>query len=265
MPPEDKTKQRAFESPDGGSDDVNGVWHGLLKGEAHFECRSDEDRLLVARYRELASRRAWTLGHLGQSLDGFIATEAGESSYVSGVANLDHLHRLRALADAVVVGATTAAVDDPMLTTRRVPGGHAARVILDPRRRLPDTLRVFTDGEAPTLLLTRTPGPDRHGTADVVVLSGADETLEPKSIVAVLAQRSLNRVLVEGGGITVSRFISGGALDRLQVAVAPCLLGEGRRGVAISAATSLNAALRPPCRLDPMAPDVLYDFDLRGI
>ena len=64
--------------------------------------------------------RPITVGHLGQSLDGFIATHAGESQYVTGEENILHMHRMRALCDAIVVGAGTVAADDPQLTTRLV-------------------------------------------------------------------------------------------------------------------------------------------------
>ena len=92
-----------------------------------------------------------TVGHLGQSLDGFIATHAGESRWVTGQENILHLHRLRALCDAVVVGAGTVAVDDPQLTTRLVSGPNPLRVVLDPGRRLGDHHRVFNDDDAETL------------------------------------------------------------------------------------------------------------------
>ena len=62
-----------------------------------------------------------TIAQVGQSLDGRIATESGHSHYINGEGGLDHLHRLRALADAVVVGARTVILDNPRLTTRRVP------------------------------------------------------------------------------------------------------------------------------------------------
>ena len=92
-----------------------------------------------------------TVGHLGQSLDGFIATHAGESQYVTGEENIRHLHRMRALCDAVVVGAGTVAADDPQLTTRYVEGSSPLRVVLDPTRRLAEHYKVFNDESAETL------------------------------------------------------------------------------------------------------------------
>ena len=76
------------------------------------------------------------VGQIGQSLDGQIATTTGRSHYISGPEGLDHLHRLRSLVDAVVVGVGTAAADDPQLTVRRVTGPSPARVVIDPRGRL---------------------------------------------------------------------------------------------------------------------------------
>ena len=61
---------------------------------------------------------------MGQSLDGFVATATGDSYYVNGAHSLVHLHRLRALCDAVLVGAGTVAIDNPQLTTQREPLGH---------------------------------------------------------------------------------------------------------------------------------------------
>ena len=92
-----------------------------------------------------------TFAQLGQSLDGFIATRTGDADYVTGEEDRGHLHRLRALADAVVVGAGTAVADDPQLTVRACAGPHPVRVVLDPHGRVPLQRRVFTDGAAPTL------------------------------------------------------------------------------------------------------------------
>ena len=98
--------------------------------------------------------RPITLGHLGQSLDGFIATHAGESQYVTGEENILHLHRMRALSEAVVVGAGTVAADDPQLTTLHVSGPSPLRVVLDPTRRLDDHCKV---GELRREIIRRNP------------------------------------------------------------------------------------------------------------
>ena len=68
------------------------------------------------------------IGQLGQSLDGRIATPTGHSHYINGPAGIDHLHRIRALVDVVVVGAGTAVADDPQLTVRRVEGPQPAQI-----------------------------------------------------------------------------------------------------------------------------------------
>src|SRR5689334_4574438 len=94
-----------------------------------------------------------TVAHLGQSLDGYIATASGDSYYVTGPDNVRHLHRLRALCSAIVVGAGTIERDDPQLTVRHVPGENPVRVVLDPSARLDASRRVFTDGAAPTLVV----------------------------------------------------------------------------------------------------------------
>src|ERR1043166_8901727 len=73
------------------------------------------------------------VGQYGQSIDARTATVTGHSHYVNGEAGLDHLHRLRALVDAVVVGVGTAVADDPQLTVRRVKGPNPARVVIDPK------------------------------------------------------------------------------------------------------------------------------------
>src|SRR5437667_5097523 len=126
------------------------IWHPGRGWETSIP-QEDPRRPLVDLYLPICSAtaaRPITVGHLGQSLDGFIATHAGESRWVTGQENVLHSHRLRALCDAVVVGAGTVAADDPRLTTRLVPGPNPLRVILDPGRRLSTSHRVFSDAEA---------------------------------------------------------------------------------------------------------------------
>jgi riboflavin-specific deaminase-like protein len=201
---------------------------------------------------------------LGQSLDGFIATCSGHSRYINGQESLVHQHRLRALSDAVVIGVGTAVADGPRLTTRNVAGPNAVRVVLDPRGRLPADSGLLCDGAATTLVVRAT---DRaaferrlseQGTA--LHLPGKDGRVAPGAVLKALADRGLRRVLVEGGGITVGRFLEAGQLDRLQLAVAPLILGAGRPALPVAPAQRLEQALRPVCGRHLLGEDVLFDL-----
>ena len=211
--------------------------------------------------------RPITVGHLGQSLDGFIATHSGDSQFVTGDDNMVHMHRLRALCDAIVVGAGTVAADDPQLTTRRVEGTSPTRAIVDPQRRLTPSARVFVDEAAPTLYFcgrARIPAGETHVGAATVI--GIDETSEGVAnvaqVLAHLRERGCARVFVEGGGVTVSAFLEARLLDRLQITVAPVFIGDGRPAIRLSPPNRLRDCLRPPCRVFRMGADVLFDCDL---
>jgi diaminohydroxyphosphoribosylaminopyrimidine deaminase / 5-amino-6-(5-phosphoribosylamino)uracil reductase len=203
------------------------------------------------------------VGQLGQSLDGRIATNSGHSKYINCEAGLDHLHRLRALMDAVVIGVGTALADDPQLTVRRVSGPNPARVILDPHGRLRPTARVLTADGTRRLVIT-TPG-TACALADgieAVRLPADNGHIAPAAVLAALAGRGLRRILIEGGARTVSGFMTAGCLDRLHVMVAPVIIGNGRTGMTLAPIDRMDHALRPPTRSYPLGEDVLFDCDL---
>ena len=211
-----------------------------------------------------AASHRMVVGHLAQSLDGRIATESGASQFISGQADLEHAHRMRALFDAVVVGAGTVEKDDPRLTTRLVSGSHPTRVVIDPQRRLAERYSVFQDGEAPSLLVCAA-GDGRHGRAELVAIGCDDEGGLPIArILDALRARGLERIFIEGGGVTLSRFLGAGALDRLHVAVAPCILGSGRAAFSLPVIEQLSEAIAFECRHFAMGPDILFDCALRA-
>lgn len=205
------------------------------------------------------------VAHLGQSLDGRIATLSGASRYVTGQENLAHLHRLRALCDAVVVGARTVERDDPQLTTRLVAGDNPVRVVIDPELRSPLERRVFRDGLVRTVVVTTSGARARAREwpeVELVELSDEAGAIAPGAVLSALSALGLSRILVEGGGITVSRFLQARALDRLQLALAPVILGSGLPGLSLPPIASLDEALRPRARRFPLGEDVLFDCEL---
>jgi riboflavin-specific deaminase-like protein len=210
------------------------------------------------------------LGQLGQTLDGFIASRTGDACFVTGAADRTHLHRLRALVDAVVVGVGTVVADDCRLTVRAVPGANPVRVVLDPRARAPRDAHVLAVGDAPTVWVVsdELPPPARpapHVEVLRLACSGEGGSFAPERVVAALAHAGLARVLVEGGGVTVSRFLAAGVLDRLLLTTAPMLVGDGVPGVRFPGSDRLSDALRAPFRRFLLDDDVCVELDLSGV
>ncbi|MCL5779168.1 RibD family protein [Limibaculum sp. FT325] len=201
------------------------------------------DRLLRSRGTD-----GVVIGQLGQSLDGRIATPTGASKYINGHEALCHLHRIRANVDAVIVGVGTAVADDPQLTTRHVEGANPVRVVIDPAGRMPRDLAMLRDGAAPVLVVTTADRPVPEGAEAVRLACDGEGRIHPGRIVAVLRQRGLGRLLVEGGAETLARFIDAGELDELHLMVAPIVLGSGKTGLNLNPIAGLDQALRPLVR-----------------
>lgn len=242
---------------------------------------TEEARQVLDLFLPLQLQSDFVIAQAGQSLDGRIATASGHSHYVTGPQDVRRLHRLRALVDAVIVGAGTVDADDPRLTVREADGENPMRVVIDPGGRLDRSRRVFRDGAAPTVVIRRrrmqgperpasereAPARARHapGCDTVIELpAGPSGAIEPRDVLAALRRRGCRRFLVEGGGVTVSRFLAAGAVDRLHVAVAPLLIGSGRPAFTLAPIATLEQAIRPACRVFRLGDDVLFDLDLRS-
>ena len=203
------------------------------------------------------------IGQFGQSLDGRVATESGHSHYINGAHGLAHLHRLRAVVDAVVVGIGTALADDPQLTVRRVAGPSPARVVIDPHGRLPATARLLaSDGVRRVVVTAEGSRPALPDDIERLALPTCNGAIAPSAILARLANCGFRRILVEGGANTVSRFLVASCLDRLHVVVAPMILGTGKPSFTLPPIDRVDRALRPPMRTHFLGDEVLFDCDL---
>lgn len=178
------------------------------------------------------------------TLDGRSAATDGSSRWITGPQARADVHLLRSRADAVLVGVGTVLVDDPQLTVRHLPPGHHTptarqplRVVLDRNGRTPPGARV-RDGAAETLVLTGAdvdPGGGGHG----VGRRGVD----PRGALAVLHERGIRSVLLEGGPVVAGAFLDAGLVDRVVAYLAPALLGQGTAALATDSTGATMAAI----------------------
>ena len=213
-------------------------------------CQSDREKLFV-------------IGQIGQTIDGRIATVTGQSKYINGPSGLLHLHRLRAVVDAVVVGIGTVLADDPQLTVRLAKGVHPARVVIDPNHRLAFHPKIFNEDGARRIVITKigTDYPTPPG-VEIFYLPAENGNISPDDILQCLAGAGFKRILIEGGAQTVSRFIQAGCLDRLHVIVAPIIMGSGRPGFCLPAIDHMDQAQRLVVHSHKLDDELLFDCDL---
>jgi len=210
---------------------------GLLAEECrrlneHFVCVQEKGRPFVT----------WKAA---VSLDGRIATRTGDSRWVTSERARDLGRRLRDTHDAILVGARTVCVDDPLLTTRRRGGRDPVRVVVDGRLEMPPTARMLHSGSpAPTLVFCAERAPQgreeplRASGAEVIRLPATGGRVDPAALLASLLQRDILSVLIEGGGETAASFLEGGLVDKVVFFVAPLLVG-GRDAVPVLGGTGV--------------------------
>ena len=244
---------------------TDGLWRRLLsiRDGNDVLSRKDADAAL-ALYGPIASaKEGFVLAQVGQSLDGRVATPSGDARDISGPDGLAHLHRCRALVDAVIVGIGTIQNDNPRLSVREVSGPSPTRVIIDCRGELTGNEGLFHDGGAPVIIIQGHDAAQTSRDFDVIKIRRGPAGLDPSHILDALTQRGLKRVLVEGGAKTIARFIDANLVDRLHVAIAPLIIGSGPCGISLAPIAELCNAHRPMAEVYALGSDVLFDCRLK--
>jgi diaminohydroxyphosphoribosylaminopyrimidine deaminase/5-amino-6-(5-phosphoribosylamino)uracil reductase len=231
--------RRVVLASDDPTEKANGRGLGVLRDEGIEIVLADDDtarkgRLLNQAFRKHARvGRPWVLFKSAMTLDGKVATRAGDSQWISGQQSRELAHRWRASVDAVAIGIGTALADDPQLTAR-VEGVHRQprRVVFDSLARLPVTSQlVQAAAEVPLIVVvsraarrSETDGLTAAG-AEVIVASGANEQGRVRSALDQLAGMDIAAVLLEGGPHLAGAFLDAGEIDEVRLFLAPMLLG----------------------------------------
>ena len=190
-------------------------------------------RLMERHFRWITTGMPFVVAKYAMSLDGKIATAAGDSRWVSGAASRRRVHRMRSTCDAIMVGVGTVLRDDPQLTARdeddRPMDRQPLRVVVDSRGRLPDTARLLT-APGRTLVATADAPPQREAAlrdagAEVAAFPAADGRVDLRSLMARLGAREVTGLLVEGGGTLLASLFREELVDKVCAFVAPVLIG----------------------------------------
>jgi len=197
------------------------VEEGILSDEAF---RRNEIFFTFAR-----TGRPFVLVKIAASLDGRIATRHGDSKWISGPASRLEAHRLRRRFASVLVGVSTVVADDPQLSVRHVVGRDPVPIVLDPTGRVPEDARLLALNLEP-IVVTSTMEPDKERRLSErgvrvwrIPLSAG--RLDLAHLLRRLAETSIDSVLVEGGGETAASFLEAGLVDKVEIFIAPILIG----------------------------------------
>ena len=207
-----------------------------------------------------AKNEPYLIAHLAQTLDGFIATESGESKYISSDDNLTHIHMIRAISDIIIVGYKTVELDNPMLTTRYVKGKSPMRIIIDKNNKLSKKYNVFKNCDGRTYKLIS--DNIKIKSNNIFQLPLIEDKFDVYDIYSLMKKLRKKIVFIEGGGSTVSDFYNKDILDRLHICISPSILGKGRSSFITQRRRSLDGVLKHKANYSKMGKDILCDIDL---
>ncbi|MFI6289641.1 bifunctional diaminohydroxyphosphoribosylaminopyrimidine deaminase/5-amino-6-(5-phosphoribosylamino)uracil reductase RibD [Streptomyces sp. NPDC051018] len=225
----------------GGAETLRAAGVEVGRGPLTAEAEAGNSAWLTA----VRTGRPHVLWKYASTLDGRIAAQDRTSRWITSPEARADVHRLRAEADAVVVGSGTLRTDDPQLAVRGIEGAtQPLRVVLDTHATVRPTARVL-DPAAPTLIAVGEGADTGHlPGADVVRLPVVEGRVSVPALLAELYGRGVRSVLLEGGPTLAGAFVAAGAVDKVIGYLAPVLLGAGPAALAGAGITTIGEALR---------------------
>jgi len=199
------------------------VTKGILKEDC-FELNKDF-------FTYILKDRPYITLKVAQSIDGSVATEKGDSKWISSFESRKYVHRLRATATAVMVGANTVIKDDPELTVRHIKyPKQPLRIVIDPSLKTDPSSKIYNTSVAPTILIASSSDPAKEKIleskgVEVVHIKRKGKFIDMKEMLRFLASRGVVHLLVEGGPYLYRFFIEENTYDRMIVFTSPLLIG----------------------------------------
>ena len=208
----------------------------------------------------LRKNKKLVIAQIGQSIDGRIALNNGNSHYINNPKSIIYLHCLRSISDAIIVGSNTIKKDDPLLTTRKIKGTNPKRIIIDGSLSLNNKYKIFNDGNE-NIIFTKSNKNIRFNNSTIIRLKEKNFT---KNLIVQIKKLKYKNILVEGGSKTISELINNNYIDILQFMIAPILIGSGINSLNLKEISNLNKAIRPKHNFNELDNEIIVNLFLNS-
>ena len=208
----------------------------------------------------LRKNKKLVIAQIGQSIDGRIALNNGNSHYINNPKSIIYLHCLRSISDAIIVGSNTIKKDNPLLTTRKIKGTSPQRIIIDGRLSLNNKYKIFNDGNE-NIIFTKSSKKIRLNNSTIIRLKEKNFT---KNLIKQLKKLKYKNVLVEGGSKTISELINNKYIDIVQFMIAPILIGSGISSLNLKEISNLDKAIRPKYNFNKLENEIIINLFLNS-
>ena len=208
----------------------------------------------------LRKNKKLVIAQIGQSIDGRIALNNGNSHYINNPKSIIYLHCLRSISDAIIVGSNTIKKDDPLLTTRKIKGANPKRIIIDGSLSLNNKYKIFNDGNE-NIIFTKSNKNIKLNNSTIIRLKEKNFT---KNLITQIKKLKYKNILVEGGSKTISELINNKYIDILQFMIAPILIGSGINSLNLKEISNLNKAIRPKHNFNELENEIIVNLFLNS-
>ena len=208
----------------------------------------------------LRKNKKLVIAQIGQSIDGRIALNNGNSHYINNPKSIIYLHCLRSISDAIIVGSNTIKKDDPLLTTRKIKGANPKRIIIDGSLSLNNKYKIFNDGNE-NIIFTKSNKNIRLNNSTIIRLKEKNFT---KNLITQIKKLKYKNILVEGGSKTISELINNKYIDILQFMIAPILIGSGINSLNLKEISNLKKAIRPKHNFNELENEIIVNLFLNS-